>query len=81
MRREHTFKTKVSNQNSPSLFLFLIVSLILCLKGRLSDLRIWSLEDLEKEMATHPSILAWRIPWTEDAGGLQFMWSQRVGHD
>ena len=35
----------------------------------------------EKEMATHSSILAWRIPRTEDPGGLQFMGSQRVGHD
>ena len=36
---------------------------------------------LEKEMAIHSSILAWRIPWTEDPGGLQSMGSQRVGHD
>ena len=36
---------------------------------------------LEKEMATHSSILAWRIPWTEQPGGLQSMGSQRVGHD
>ena len=36
---------------------------------------------LEKGMAAHPSILAWRIPWTEKPGGLQFMGSQRVGHD
>ena len=36
---------------------------------------------LEKEMATHSSILAWRIPWTEDPGGLQSMGSQRVRHD
>ena len=36
---------------------------------------------LEKEMATHSSILAWKIPWTEDPGRLQFMGSQRVGHD
>ena len=36
---------------------------------------------LEKEMATHPSILAWRIPWTEEPGGLQSMGSQRVRHD
>ena len=33
---------------------------------------------LEQEMATHSSILAWRIPWTEDPGGLQSIWSQRV---
>ena len=36
---------------------------------------------LEEEMATHSSILAWEIPWTEEPGGLPFMGSQRVGHD
>ena len=36
---------------------------------------------LEKEMATHSNILAWRIPWTEKSGGLQSMRLQRVGHD
>ena len=36
---------------------------------------------LEKEMATHSSILAWKIPGTEEPGRLQFMGSQRVGHD
>ena len=36
---------------------------------------------LEREMATHSSILAWRIPWIEEPDGLQFMESQRVGHD
>ena len=36
---------------------------------------------LEKGMATHSSILVWKIPWTEDSGGLQSMRSQRVGHD
>ena len=35
---------------------------------------------LEKEMATHSSILAWRIPWTEEPGGLQSKGSQRVRH-
>ena len=38
-------------------------------------------DPLEEEMATHSSILAWRIPWTEEPGGLQFTGSQRVGHD
>ena len=38
-------------------------------------------DPLEKEMATHSSILAWRIPWTEEPGGLQSTGSQRVGHD
>ena len=36
---------------------------------------------LEKGMATHSSILAWRLPWTEEPGGLQSMGSQRVRHD
>jgi len=38
-------------------------------------------DPLEKEMATHFSIAAWRIPWTEEPGGLQSMELQRVGHD
>ena len=38
-------------------------------------------DPLEKEMATHSSILAWKIPWTEEPGRLQSMGSQRVGHD
>ena len=38
-------------------------------------------DPLEKEMAIHSSILAWRIPWTEKPGGLQSMGSQRVRHD
>ena len=38
-------------------------------------------DPLEKEMATHSSTLAWRIPWREDPGGLQSMGLQRVGHD
>ena len=38
-------------------------------------------DPLEEEMATVSSSLAWRIPWTEERGGLQSMGSQRVGHD
>ena len=38
-------------------------------------------DPLEKGMATHSSIPAWGIPWTEEPGGLQSMGSQRVGHD
>ena len=38
-------------------------------------------DTLEKEMATHSSIVAWKIPWTEKPGGLQSMGSQRVEHD
>ena len=45
---------------------------------------VWALgqeDPLEKRMATHSSILAWRILWTEEHGRLQSMWSQRAGHD
>ena len=38
-------------------------------------------DPLEKEMATHSCILAWRISWTEDPGGLKSMGLQRVGHN
>ena len=38
-------------------------------------------DTLEKEMATHSSTLAWKMPWTEECGRLQSMGSQRVGHD
>ena len=41
---------------------------------------VWE-DPLEKGMATHSSILAWRIPLTEEPGGLQSMGSKRVGHD
>ena len=47
------------------------------------EMRVWSLgqeDPLEKEMATHSSILAWEIPWTEEPDRLQSMWLQRVGH-
>ena len=48
------------------------------------EIWVWSLgweDPREKEMATHFSTLAWKIPWTEEPGGLQSMGSQRVGHD
>ena len=45
-----------------------------------AQIRSLGQEDLlEKEVATHSSLLAWRIPWTEEPGGLQSMGSQRVG--
>ena len=50
----------------------------------MQETRVQSLcwEDLlEKEMEIHSSILAWKIPWTEESGRLQSMGSQRVGHD
>ena len=44
-------------------------------------LETWVEITLEKGRATHSSVLAWRIPWTEEPGGLQSMGFQRVGHD
>ena len=38
-------------------------------------------DPLEEEMAAHSTVLAWRLPWTEEPGGLQSTGSQRVGHD
>ena len=46
-----------------------------------TQLQSLSQDPLEKEMATHSSILAWRIPWTEEPGGPQSKGSQRVGHN
>ena len=51
-----------------------------CNAGDLRSILDWD-DSLEKGMVTHSSILAWRIPWTEKPVGLQFMGSQRVGHD
>ena len=50
----------------------------------MQEMQVWSLgqeDPLEKEMPTHSSILAWRNPQTEEPGGLQFIGSQRVGHN
>ena len=53
-----------------------------CWIGKENEGLILRWEDpLEEGMATHFSILAWRIPWTEEPGGLQSIGSQRVGHD
>ena len=62
-------------------------SLVAQMVKRLSTMwetRVQSLgreDPLEKEMATHSSILAWKIPWMEESGRLQSMGSQRVGYD
>ena len=75
--------------NIPTFFIFLLLwtSLVAQTVKRLPtmrEIRVRSLgwEDLlEKEMATHSSTLAWKIPWTEELGRLQSTGSQRVGHD
>ena len=59
-------------------------SLVAQMVKHLPKMRVQSLgwEDLlQKEMATHSSILAWKTPWIEKPGRLQFVGSQRVGHD
>ena len=50
---------------------------------RAGEMQVLSLDGdrLEKEMAAHPSTLAWRSPWTGEPGGLQSIGSERVGHD
>ena len=61
-----------------------LVAQMVKLLPAMQETRVRSLgqEDLlEKEMATHSSALAWRIPWTEEPGGLQSMGWQRVEHD
>ena len=61
----------------------LVAQRVKCLPAKQETwLRSLGQEDpLEKEMATHSSTLAWKIPWTEEPGRLQSMGSQRVGHD
>ena len=51
-----------------------------CSAGDLVQSLGWE-DPLEKAMATHSSIFDWKIPWTEESRGIQFMESQRVGHD
>ena len=48
--------------------------------GDTGDVYLW-VRKISWRMATHSSILAWKIPWTEESGGLQSMGSQKVGHD
>ena len=82
-----TFVVKVMSQLFNMLFGFVMASLV---AQRLKNLpavwetQFWSLgweDPLEKEMATHSSTLAWKVPWMEEPGRLQSRWWQRVGHD
>ena len=69
------------------LFFFYWASLVAQMVKNLppvQEIQVWPLHQenpLEKGMATLFSILAWKIPWTEEPSGLQFMESQRIGHD
>ena len=67
----------------PLLVTSLVAQMVKCLPT-MRDTWIRSLgweDPLEKEMATHSSILAWKVPWTEEPGVLLFIGLQRVGHD
>ena len=67
-----------------SLFAFILFSQSVKNLPAVQETRVRSLgweAPLEKEMATHSSILAWKISWAEEPGGLQSMGSQRVRHD
>ena len=65
------------------LFIYFVAQRLKCLPG-MQETQVQSLgweDPLEKEMATHSSTFAWRIPWREEPGRLQSMGLQRVGHD
>ena len=67
----------------PELRVSLIAQMVKNLSA-VQETRVQSLgreDPLEKEMTTHPTLLVWRIPWTEEAGKLQSKGLQRVGHD
>ena len=68
----------------PSHFIVSLVAQVIKRLPALQETQVRSLgqeDPLEKGMATHSSILAWRTPWTEESGGLQSLGLQRVGHD
>ena len=75
-------------ESYPHLTLIIIIQIIVGVHGvaksqiRLSNFTFtFYFHALEEEMATHSSVLSWRIPWTEEPGGLPSMGSHRVGHD
>ena len=72
-----------TNENSCFRTNQLVAQTVKCLSA-MQETRVPSLgweDPLEKEMATHSSTLAWKIPWTEELGRLPSMGLQRVGHD
>ena len=81
----HThFKDHCFLERLYQLFVLSLVAQRLKRPPAMRETRVWFLDredPLEKEMATHSSILTWRIPWMEEPGGLQSTGSQRFGHD
>ena len=64
-----------------SFFFFLGGEAVSVLSCSMCDLSVEICGLMEEEMATHSNVLPWKIPWTENPGGLQSMGSQRVEHD
>ena len=78
-----TISVALCKIESPDLLNAMVAQWVKNLLSR-QEMQVWSLGwegPLEKEMAIHSIILAWRIPWTEETGGLQSIALQRVGHD
>ena len=77
-------KIRSINDNGPGDCRASLVAQTVKFLPAMQEIRVQSLgreDPLEREMATHSSILAWELPWTEESGGLQSMGSQRIGHD
>ena len=83
VRNAETKENSLRRLNNNNVIIKLVVQRLKCLPAMREDwVQSLGREDpLEKEMATHSSILAWRIPWMEEPGGLQSMGLKRVGHD
>ena len=80
--RRHLLLGRKVMTNLDSTWTFLVAQMVKCLPNARDPGLIPGFgRSLEKEMATHSSILAWKIPWMEEPGRLQSMGLQRVGHD
>ena len=87
LAQEQTYRSMEQNREHPEKPRYLRTSLVAQTVKRLSTMLETRVRDLgwedllEKDMAVHSSIIAWKIPWTEEPARLQSMGSQRVGHD
>ena len=83
MDLEITILSEVRKRKNKHQMTSLVAQAVKCLPT-MRETRVQSLgwdDPLEKEMAAHSSILAWKIPWMEQPGGLQSMGLQKLGHD
>ena len=79
--RSRLFGVNSLPQNNVQFLMYYIICTCILYKKHTHIIICTHTNTLEKEMATHSSILAWKIPWTEEPGGPQSMGSQRVGHN